>query len=206
MKTCSALFLEKDHELTAGILPEVYFKSPSVKDFDFPWYEKAPSRQLSEVRAAWSPRFLYLHLWANDTFVAAKENRPKGLVTQDDCFSVFLQPPGTGYWVWEVNALGTLREYKVPGTPVDEASFDHKWKTKALWKTQKHPAGWVLELKIPFEKDLGLTPRPGESWKATFNRFDVDSRGLLSLSTWSQLSASDQGFHHPQGFGELRFL
>lgn len=210
MKTCSAAFLEKDHDLTAGILPEVYFRSPSVKDFEFPWYEKAPFRQTTEVRTAWSLRFFYIHFWASDTFVTARETRPKTPFPLDDSLSVFLQPSGSSYWVWEVNALGTLHDYKVPGVPdqglADEGTFDRKGKTHAQWKTARHPAGWTLELRIPWEKEVGAVPFHGASWKIAFNRVDVDNRSQIALSSWSELPAETVGFHQASVFGELKFL
>ncbi len=209
MKTVVALRLEKDHELSASILPEVYFKCSSIKELGFPWPTNNFERQNTEIRVAWSAKFLYVHYWAHDNAILATETKPKGKVYLDDCLEFFARPDPHGPYVgWEINALGTLLEYTVQGWgegPVETPHFDYKWKSAAQWKTQKHNAGWVLELKIPFEKDFGKTPARGDRWAVTFNRIDVDTRGRLSSSTWSTLEPEPVWFHQPRGFGELVF-
>ncbi len=90
---------------------------------------------------------------------------------------------------------GTLLDYKVEGwgtSAVEEKHFDYKWKTSALFRVRRHDAGWVLEIKIPFAKDLLRTPRRGDSWRATFNRIDIDRQGHSSLSTFSALNRRDR--------------
>jgi hypothetical protein len=64
----------------------------------------------------------------------------------------------------------------------------------------------VVETRIPWAKDFGKIPRRGDSWRATFNRIDVDRQGRTSLSTWSGLDpGSPVWFHQPEGFGQIVF-
>ena len=209
MNTLNVLRLDRHRDLTGDIIPEAYFRCQAVRELSYPWPSRNFERQLTEVRAAWTDKFLYLHLWAKDSWVTAQETKPKGRVYDDDCLEVFLQLDEGRYWGWEVNALGTLLEYRVnvpTAGPVEEKHFDYKWKTAALWKARRHDAGWVLELKVPFAKDLGRTPLRSETWRATFNRIDVDRQGHSSLSTFSNL-AEDSAiwFHQPLGFGQIVF-
>ncbi|MEI8095679.1 MAG: carbohydrate-binding family 9-like protein [Spirochaetales bacterium] len=209
MKSVTALRLAKDHELSGDIVPEVYLKCQAIRELEYPWASNTFERQLTEVRAAWTDKYLYVHLWAKDSWVVAKETKPKGKVYEDDCLEVFLRPdPQAGYIGWEVNALGTLLEYTVEGWgqgPVEYEHFDYKWKSAAQWKVRRHDAGFVLELRIPFAKDLGQVPQRGDVWGATFNRLDLDRQGRQSLSTWSRLGPEKVWFHQPSGFGQLVF-
>lgn len=209
MNTLTVLRLTADRDLTGDIVPEAYFRCQAVRELTFPWASNHSERQFTEVRAGWTDKFLYLHLWAKDNWIVARETRAKGRVSDDDCLEVFLMPEDGRYWGWEVNPLGTLREYRVEGWgtgPVEEKHLEHKWKTSALWKARRHDAGWVLEMKIPFAKDFGAVPRRGDSWRATFNRVDVDRQGRTSLSSFSDLDpASPVWFHQPAVFGQMVF-
>jgi hypothetical protein len=209
MKSVTALRLAKDHELSGDIVPEVYLKCQAIRELEYPWATNTFERQLTEVRAAWSDKYLYVHLWAKDSWVVAKETKAKGKVYEDDCLEVFLRPESQGpYWGWEVNALGTLLEYRVRGWgdgPVELEHFDYQWKSSAQWKIRRHDAGFVLEIRIPFLKDFGKVPSRGEVWGATFNRLDLDRQGRQTLSTWSVLGPDKVWFHQPPGFGQIVF-
>lgn len=209
MNTLTVLRFDRDRDLTGDIVPEAYFRCQAVREWNFPWASRTWDRQFTEVRAGWTDKFLYLHLWAKDSWIVARETKAKGRVDEDDCLEVFLMPDEGRYRGWEANALGTLREFQVEGWgagPVEEKHLDTKWKSQALWKARKHDAGWVLEMKIPFVRDLGRVPRVGETWRATFNRLDVDRQGRSTLSTFSDLQAEDPiGFHQPLRFGQILF-
>ncbi len=209
MNTLTALRLDRDRDLSADIVPEAYFRCQACRELAYPWAEKTVERQLTEIRAAWTDKFLYVHLWAKDSWIVAVETKAKGPVYKDDCLEMFLQPQDGIYYGWEVNALGTLLDYKVTGWdagPVEPKHFDEKWKSSALIKVRKHDAGWVVEMKVPFLKDLGLAPRRGDAWRATFNRIDLDRQSRASLSTFSELDpGSPVWFHQPTGFGQIVF-
>jgi len=209
LNTLTVLRFDRDRDLTGDIVPEAYLKCQAVRELTFPWASVSFERQLTEVRAGWTDKFLYVHLWAKDSWITAREKKPKGRVFDDDCLEVFLMPDQGRYFGWEVNALGTLLEYRVGGWgdgAVEEGHFDYKWKSSAVWKARRHDAGWVWEIKIPFSKDPGVVPRRGDAWRATFNRIDVDRQGRQSLSTFSDLGADDKvWFHRPSAFGQIVF-
>ena len=208
MNTITALRIDRDRDLTADIVPEAYFRCQTIRELAFPFPEKIFERQFTEIRAVWSEKFLYVHLWAKDSWVVGRETKAKGRVYEDDCLEVFLQPEEGRYWGWEVNPLGTLLDYRVEGWgsgPVEDRHIDTRWKTQAQWKAKKHDAGWALEMRIPFSKEFGKAPRRGDSWRATFNRIDLDRQGRSTLSTFSDLPAEPVWFHQPAGFGTLTF-
>ena len=199
MKTITALRLERDRDLSADIVPETYFKCQAIRELSFPWAASTFERQFTEVRLAWTEKYLYVHLWAKDSWI----------VTNGDELEVLLQPEDDRYWGWQVNVSGSGSGFFVTGWDqgaVENRHIQSRPKTQTQWKTRKHDAGWVLEMKIPFAKDLGKTPRRGETWRVTFNRTDVDRQGRATLSTFSDLSPDHAGwFHQPQGFGQLVF-
>ena len=190
------LRLDRDRDLTGDIVPEAYFKCVAVRELTYPWATYDAERQLTEVRAAWTDKFLYLHLWAKDSWMTA-----------EDRLSVHLQRGESEYWVWEASASGALTAYKASGwSDPSGIRFDRGWKSAAQTKIRLHDAGWVWELRVPFAKDLGDLPHRGDGWRASFHRTDVDRRGRTSLSTFSDLADAPAGeFHRPEGFGRLLF-
>ena len=209
MNTLTVLRLDRDRELTGDIVPETYFRCQALRELTYPWASNDFERQLTEVRAAWTDKFLYFHLWAKDSWIVGRETKPKGRVYEDDCLEVFLMPGGDRYWGWEINPLGTQLDYLASGWgegPVEEKHIDSSWKSVATRKVRAHDAGWVVELRIPLAKDLEQAPRRGQTWNAAFNRIDVDRQGRSSLSTSSTLAADGPvWFHQPPGFGQLVF-
>lgn len=209
MNTITALRLDRDRDLTADIVPEMYLKSHAIREFSYPWVAQVYERQFTEARAAWSDKYLYVHLWAKDSWVVGKETKAKGPVYKDDCLEVFVQPEAGRYWGWEVNPLGTCLDYRAEGWgsgPVEDRHIEVKTKTTAQWKVRRHDAGWVFEIRIPFLKEFGKVPRRGDAWRITFNRLDLDRQGRQTLSTFSDLSAdSPVWFHQPGGFGQILF-
>ena len=191
LNTLNALRLDRDRELTGDIVPEAYFKCVAVRELAYPWPSHDAERQLTEIRAAWTEKFLYLHLWAKDSWITA-----------DDRLTVFLQRSEQEYLVWECSASGAIASYKALGT---DNRFDRTWKTAAQSKIRLHDAGWVCELRIPFAKDWGSSPQRGETWGASFHRTDVDRRGRTSLSTFSDVAADAETDLHRTPFGQMVF-
>ncbi len=198
MNRLTAVRLDRDRELSADIVPEAYFKCSAIRELSYPWAELAFERQFTEVRAAWTDKYLYVHLWAKD-----------GWMVKDDCLEVFLQPDSQWYRVWSIQASGTCVECRVAGWgsgPIEQQHLTKQGKPQAQCKVRKHDAGWVVEMRIPFAKDLGRVPNRGEAWPATFTRTDVDRQGRSSLSTFSTLASdSPVWFHQPSGFGQIIF-
>ena len=198
MNTLQVLRFERDRELTGDIVPEAYFRCQAVRELSFPWASRSFERQFTEIRAGWTDKFLYLHLWAKDSWI-----------TPEDSLTLALMPEEGRYWVWEANALGALSSCRVEGWgsgPVEERHLDNRWKSAAAWKAKRHDAGWVFEVKVPFHKDLGRIPQRGDVWRATFQRADADRQGRSTVSTFSDFEASSEvWFHQPSRFGQIVF-
>jgi len=190
MNTLNALRLERDRELTGDIVPEAYFKCVAVRELEYPWASHDAERQLTEIRAAWTDKFLYLHLWAKDSWI-----------TEGDKLTAVLQR-GEELLVWEGEPPAKLSAYRVSGA---ESKVDRSWKTAAQTKLRMHDAGWVWELRVPFAKDIGEAPQRGQLWRASFHRTDVDRRGRTSLSTFSTAGGGEPDFHQAAGFGQIVF-
>ncbi len=206
MPVCTARFLDRDHEPSAGMLPETFFKCSAVTEWHFPWPEKTYERVATEVRLAWSAKFLYVHFWSLDSYFFARETKPKGKVQLDDYVGVTLAHGGLCRG-WLVNPVGALAEFSAPyqDAPLAEADLDRSWKSAALSKTGQFPAGWSWEIRIPFEKDFSSTPSRGDTWKVQFHRQDIDKQGHVSRAEWAAPRVDTPGILDPGSFGDLQF-
>jgi len=193
MNHMTALRLDRDRDPTADIVPEAYFRCVAVRELEFPSPETAVERQLTEARAAWTEKFLYVHLWFKD-----------GWITKDDTVEVAFQPEvGINRVVgWKISALGDVWALDEGGLKAKDRS-----RTGPLVKVRRHDAGWVVELKLSFLKDLIAQPRTGDSWGLTLHRTDVDRRNRVTHSTFSSdvVGGDESGFRDPRNFGRLLF-
>ncbi len=206
MPVCTARFLDRDHEPSAGILPETFFKCSAVTEWQFPWPDKAYERVTTEVRLAWSVKYLYVHFWSLDSYLLARETKPKGRVDLDDFVSITVAHGGLCR-SWMVNPLGVLAEFSAPyqEAPLAESEINRAWKSAALGKTGHFPAGWSWELRIPFEKDFSVVPSRADVWKVQFQRQDIDKQGHVSRAEWSAPHGGTSGVLDPGSFGDLQF-
>jgi len=89
---------------------------------------------------------------------------------------------------WGYTATGMSSMVKVRGTVGQSGDTDE---------------GWIAEVRIPF-KDLNLaTPKPGETWRANFYRFNRDQGKEHEELAWSPTLFPS--FHQPSRFGYLEF-
>ncbi len=175
------------------IVPEALFRAIAIRELDYPWPDHDVERQLTEIRASWTDKFLYLHVWAKDSWVTA-----------EDKIHLVLRR-GDRSQVWEATAAGTVTSYQAWGQG-GETTFDRSWKTTAQSKIRLHDAGWVWEMRIPFAKDLGDVPARGDSWRAGVFRTDVDRRGRTSLSAFAEAPGpGEPDFHQPEILAQLIF-
>ena len=206
MSACIARFLDRDHEPSAGILPETFFKCSAITEWQFPWPDKAYERVTTEVRLAWSVKYLYVHFWSLDSYFLARETKPKGRVDLDDFVSVIVAHAGLCRG-WMVNPLGVVAEFSAPfqEAPLAESDINRGWKSAALGKIGHFPAGWSWELRIPFEKDFSVVPARGDVWKVQFQRQDIDKQGHVSRAEWSAPHDRTSGILDPGSFGDIQF-
>jgi hypothetical protein len=124
---------------------------------------------------------------------------------KEEVVEVFLDPvcDGESYFELEVNVNnavldGCMRRVK------SGYRKDFRWHCAGLQTAVRVNAqGWIAEWAIPFESISGLTPVPGERWRANFTRIDRPSTQPRELSAWSPTGLPQ--FHIPQRFGILQF-
>jgi hypothetical protein len=89
---------------------------------------------------------------------------------------------------WDYTATGMKSAVKLKGTAGNSADRDEYWQ---------------IEVSIPFA-DLGVeSPKPGETWRANFYRFNRGKDLPVEQLAWSPTML--RGFHQPARFGFLEF-
>ncbi len=89
---------------------------------------------------------------------------------------------------WSYTAKGMQSAVKVKGTVGDSSDKDEFWQ---------------VEIRLPFA-DLGQpAPKPGETWRANFYRFNRTKGLPVEQLSWSPTLLP--GFHQPSRFGYLEF-
>ena len=117
-----------------------------------------------------------------------------GQLWEDDCFEVFLQPPGQGYYHIIVNSEGET--YDRDHTP---GGLGLSWDPPLEVAATRQDSTWTVEMAIPFSA-LGEPPSPGERWQGNLCREQYASE--TARSCWSCTFGS---FHRPARFGEIVF-
>jgi len=179
----------------------------------------SPSNYQTEARVLYDEKFIYFafrciddniwatmtrrdqHLWEEEVvefFVTPKELgryfelqwNPLGGVF-DAIITNDLDPRGvskTFQGDWSYTAKGMQSAVKVKGTVNDSSDKDEFWQ---------------VEIRLPFA-DLGQpAPKPGETWRANFYRFNRTKGLPVEQLSWSPTLLP--GFHQPSRFGYLEF-
>ncbi|MBI4663823.1 MAG: carbohydrate-binding family 9-like protein [Verrucomicrobia bacterium] len=92
----------------------------------------------------------------------------------------------TGHW--DYTAAGMKSAVLVKGTVANSADKD---------------TFWQVEVSVPFSDLNQSTPKPGETWRANFYRFNRGKGQSAELLSWSPTQLP--GFHQPSRFGFLEF-
>lgn len=89
---------------------------------------------------------------------------------------------------WSYTAKTMQSAVKLKGTAANSSDVDESWQ---------------VEVVIPFT-DLGETPpKPGDTWRANFYRFNRGKDQAVEQLSWSPTRL--RGFHQPSRFGFLEF-
>ncbi|HID07345.1 MAG TPA: hypothetical protein EYP10_09380, partial [Armatimonadetes bacterium] len=143
----------------------------------------APITQLTTAMVAYDSNNLYIAFECREDRmdllrIAHKDS--SGVVWQDDCVEVFIQPDPTDqpayYFHAVVNALGVNW---------DDFGFHARWRAFA----HRGANGWVVEMAIPFETIGTKRPSYGDCWGINFIRAE---RPHSELTSWSPVRG---GFH-----------
>jgi hypothetical protein len=170
------------------------------------------------VGALWNDDDLYIGFQCDDPEpVGTMTRRDDPLFNDGNVVELFVDPAGEGetFFEFEVNPLGTLMDLFFD-------RLDRDWRDAVRWDADgirtavqiQHdpataaPAGWTVELAIPFKNfhTAAHPPRPGHTWRCNFFRYNTVSTlpgDRLELSAWSP--TFEKRFDLPQRFGHLQF-
>lgn len=193
---------------------------------------KPKPRHRTRAKMMWDDRFFYIgaemeepHLWATLT-------EHDSVIFQDNDFEVFIDPDGDNhnYFEYEVNALGTDWDLRLPTPYRDGGPALNEWETPGrivkatLRGTLNDPSdfdqGWTIELAFPWEvfaEQAGTRcpPIPLDVWRVNFSRVEwdlviedgkyrkVEGRPEHNW-VWSPMHVIDM--HRPELWGYVRFL
>lgn len=177
MMTLQSIRLDRDHEPLADILPESYLRSTAVREFLFPWPEQTFEEQFTELRSVWSEKYLYLHLWAKDSWIVPADDRlTLSLISE------------ANVWTWTAVAGGAITSQRETS-----GKSEPRWKSQATPKVRRHDAGWTWEIRIPWAKDLGLSPVSNAVLGLLVVREDKNRQNKTSVSVFGEPVGEDPG-------------
>ncbi len=118
----------------------------------------------TRVKVLYDQDFWYIGIEAMTekawTKLKADAKERDGAVWNDDSVEVFIAPPGSNYYHWIVNSIGTFYDARMR-----DANFD----SGAEIKTTVEKNRYTVEMKIPAER-LGSKIQPGQTWQFHFFR------------------------------------
>ena len=165
----------------------------------------ASPQQGTQVRAVWNDAELRLLWVVEDTHPWATLTEHDAPLYTEEVVEVFLDPVGDAeaYFEIEVN----------PNNAVLDACMrrirsgyrkDFRWHCEGFQSVVRRvPAGWIVEMAIPFPSVSLGAPQIGDRWRVNFTRIDRPPGLPRELSAWSPTGLAQ--FHVPGRFGVLVF-
>lgn len=178
-----------------------------------------PERERTELRIAYDDTALYLGWTCTDSDIQATFTNRDSMFWEEEVVECFITPKALDhYFELQWNPLGGVFDAIITNH-LDEwgisKSFQGDWSFTA--KNMKHAVKvkgtvsdssdkdefWQVEVKVPFA-DLELpAPKPGDTWRANFYRFNRTKGLPVEELSWSPTRLP--GFHQPSRFGFLKF-
>jgi hypothetical protein len=178
-----------------------------------------PEREATQLRIAYDDTALYLGWTCTDSDIQATFTNRDSMFWEEEVVECFITPgPLDHYFELQWNPLGGVFDAIITNH-LDERgiskSFQGDWSFTA--KNMKHAVKvrgtvgnstdkdefWQVEVMIPFA-DLNLpAPKPGDTWRANFYRFNRTKGLPVEELSWSPTRLP--GFHQPSRFGFLKF-
>jgi hypothetical protein len=216
--------------LSGRIDDPVWDAAPWTDDFvDIEGDAKPKPRHRTRLKMMWDESAWYLAVEMEEPNVWATLTEHDSVIFQDNDFEFFVDPDGDNhdYFEYEINALGTDWDLRLPKPYRDGGPALNEWEIpglrKAVWVdgTLNDPAdadrGWRLELAVPwaaFDEHAGCPcpPRVGDRWRVNFSRveWDVEPGTTRKVAgrpehnwVWSPQHAIDM--HRPELWGYLEF-
>jgi hypothetical protein len=174
---------------------------------------RAPARQATSVRAAWTAQDLLLAFECQDEDVFSRYQKRDDPLYLAEAVEVFLDPDGnrTDYMEFEVSPAGVLFDASFSARRQGmDLAFNPSSRVAVrvagtLDQREDKDEGWSVELAIPFadlREPTPRVPRAGDCWRANLFRLDK-SRGAEEASSWRPTPGD---FHDLNAFGALCFL
>lgn len=178
-----------------------------------------PPREATEVRLWYDEDALYLAWTCYDTDIQATFTERDSRFWEEEVCEFFVTADNLEqYFELQWNPLGGEFD-AIIDNQLDDAGLSHgiegHWEFTAttmksavvvdgtVSNSGDTDTNWLIEVKVPFS-DLGVaTPRPGDTWRGNFYRFNRGNGYEAELLAWSPVTL--RSFHQPSQFGYLVF-
>lgn len=134
---------------------------------------------------------LYILVELQEPHIWATYDRHDMIIYHENDFEIFIDPDGDthNYFEYELNALNTLLDLKMPMPYRNGGKADISWNSKGFQSavsidgTLNDPSDtdnkWTIEMKIPFA-DLQVhgVPKDGQIWKINFSRVEWQTQAI----------------------------
>lgn len=189
----------------AGFPREIAWRSAAPARFCRDWQgQHADAGRETQVRAIWSPEFLYLRFAAKyrNIFTFPDHDQRHDQLWTRDVAEVFLQPAGQSghfYREIEVSPNGDWLDLNI----VAGKDVNLHCSMKSRMAIHANEKVWTAEVALPMGC-LTDTFDPKQTWRLNFFRVEGagDSR---FFSSWQPTNTAQPNFHVPEVFGVLRF-
>jgi hypothetical protein len=179
----------------------------------------AKARVRTEVRAWYDDEALYVGWLCDDPDIQATFTARDSKFWEEEVVEFFVTAgPLERYFELQWNPLGGTFDAVITNQLLANGrsqKFDGDWSYTAKgmkWAVQvdgtvqnstDRDRRWTVEVRIPFADLQQSTPKPGDTWRANFYRFNRDKGQEPELLSWSPTVWP--GFHQPARFGHLIF-
>jgi hypothetical protein len=206
--------IKVDGELNEPVWAKAVVLQPFLKNSD-----GAPEREHSEVRLWYDDQNLYLGWRCLDNDIQATFTNRDSKFWEEEVVEFFVAPKElTRYFELQWNPLGGVFD-AIIDNDLDKKGIskefrgDWSFTAKGMKSSVKvngtvnRPNGkdqwWQAEVMLPFA-DLGLAaPKPGDTWRGNFYRFNRTQNLPVEELSWSPTRLPS--FHQPSRFGYLQF-
>lgn len=188
-----------------GFPREIAWKSAVPARFCRDWQgQHADAGRETQVRAIWSPEFLYLRFEAKyrNIFTFPDQNQRHEELWTRDVAEVFLQPAGeSGHFYKEIEVSPNGDWLDLDIVAGKGANLNCSMKSRMAIRTNEKV--WTAEVALPMGC-LTNTFDPKQNWRLNFFRVEGAGDSRFS-SSWHPTNTAKPNFHVPEVFGVLRF-
>lgn len=185
----------------------------------------------TRAKMLWDDTYFYIGAEMEEPHVWATLTEHDSVIFQDNDFEVFIDPDGDNhhYYEFEINALGTYWDLRLPMPYKDGGSALNEWEIPGLLcavhvdgtlnDATDIDRGWSVEIAFPWEvlaeyADCPAPPHDGNQWRVNFSRVEwhteiVNGEYRKIPDTpednwvWSPQGVIDM--HRPERWGYVQF-